>query len=68
LEEKLRVIEGGSSCRFGDAIGLCLVFDVIIPPQFKVSEFEKYKGITCPKSHFTMYCRKMVVHAYDEKL
>ena len=31
-------------------------------------EFEKYKGVSCPKSHLTMYCRKMVAHAHDEKL
>ena len=41
--------------------------DVVIPPKFKVSEFEKYKGATCPKGHLTMYCRKMVEHSNDEK-
>jgi len=56
LEEMLRVIEGVSAREFGDATGLCLVPDVVIPPKFKVSEFEKYKGATCPKSHLTMYC------------
>jgi len=62
------MIEGGDSCEFGDAVGLCLVPDVVIPPKFKVLEFEKYKGATCPKSHLTMYCRKMVVYSHDEKL
>jgi len=42
--------------------------DVVIPPKSKVLEFEKYKGVTCPKSHLTMYCRKMAAHAHDEKL
>jgi len=56
LEERLRVIEGASAHEFGDAVGLCLVPDVVIPPKFKVPEFEKYKGATCPKSHLTMYC------------
>jgi len=64
----LRVIEGGSSHEFGDAAGLCLVPYVVIPPKFKVPDFEKYKGTTCPKSHLTMYCRKMAAHAHDEKL
>jgi len=68
LEERLIMIEGGGSCEFGDAAGLCLVPDVVIPPKFKVSEFEKYKGATCPKGHLTMYCRKMVAHSHDEKL
>ena len=53
LEERLRVIEGGGNYEFGDAAGLCLVLNVVIPPKFKVSNFEKYKGTTCPKSHLT---------------
>jgi len=68
LEESLRMIEGASVCEFGDAAGLCLVPDVVIPPKFKVPEFEKYKGTTCPKSHLVMYCRKMATYAHDEKL
>ena len=35
---------------------LCLVPDVIIPPKFKVPDFDKYKGTTCHKSHLKMYC------------
>jgi len=50
------MIEGASACEFGDAAGLCLVSDVVIPPKFKVPEFEKYKGATCPKNHLIMYC------------
>jgi len=68
LEKRLRAIEGGSSHEFEDAAGLCLVPDVVIPPKFKVPDFEKYKGTTCPKSHLTMYCRKMTAHVHDEKL
>jgi len=68
LEERLRMIEGASACEFGDVAGLCLVSDVVIPPKFKVPEFVKYKGFTCPKSHLIMYCRKMAAHAHDEKL
>ena len=68
LEKRLRAIEGGGSHEFGNAAGLCLVPDVVIPPKFKVPDFEKYKGTSCPKSHLTMYCRKMAAHAYNEKL
>jgi len=64
LEERLSAIEG----RFREAIDLCLVPDVTIPHKFKVSKFEKYKGTSCPKSHLTMYCRKMAAYACDEKL
>jgi len=68
LEERLRAIEGGGNYRFGDVAGLSLVRNVTIPHKFKVSEFEKYKGTTCPRNHLTMYCRKMVAYAYDDKL
>jgi len=68
LEERLRAIEGGGSYEFGDAVGLYLVLGVVIPPKFKVPDFEKYKGTTCPKSHLTMYYRKMAAHAHNEKL
>ncbi|XP_057453231.1 uncharacterized protein LOC130745105 [Lotus japonicus] len=47
---------------------LCLVPDIVIPPKFKVPEFDRYKGTTCPKNHLTMYCRKMASYAYDDKL
>jgi len=48
---------------------MCLVPNVVIPPTFnKVPEFEKYKGTTCLKSHLTIYCRKMVAYAHNEKL
>jgi len=68
LEERLRAIEGGGNYRFGDVVGLSLIRDVTIPHKFKVPEFEKYKGTTCPRSHLTMYCRKMAAYAYDDKL
>ena len=68
LKERLRSIEGGSNHGFGDAARLCLVPNVIIPPKFKVPEFEKYECISCPKNHPTMYCRRMAAHANDEKL
>ncbi|XP_014524059.1 uncharacterized protein LOC106780296 [Vigna radiata var. radiata] len=68
LEERLRAIEGVESYGFGDIARLSLVPDVKIPHKFKAPEFEKYKGSTCPKSHLTMYCRKMAAYAYDEQL
>ena len=68
LEDRLRVVEGANFYEFGDAAGLCLVSDIVIPPKFKVSKFEKYKVAFCPKNHLTMYYRKMVAHAHDEKL
>jgi len=68
LEERLRAIERNKSYGFGDVVGLSLVPDVVIPPKFKVLEFEKYRRTTCPKSHITMYCRNMAGHTHDDKL
>jgi len=64
LEERLRAIERGGNYAFGDVAGLSLVHDVTIPDKFKVPEFKKYKGTTCPRSHLTMYCRKMVADEF----
>ena len=47
---------------------LCLIPGVVLPPKFKVPDFDKYRGVTCPKSHLTMYCRKMAAHSHDDKL
>ncbi|RDX80383.1 hypothetical protein CR513_39075, partial [Mucuna pruriens] len=30
--------------------------------------FDKYRGTSCPKSHLTMYCRKMILHTHDDTL
>ena len=45
-----------------------LVPIIITPPKFKVPDFEKYKGTTCPKNHLKMYFQKMGAHSRDEKL
>ena len=68
MEERLRAIEGGGNYAFADMAELCLVPDVVIPPKFKVLDFDKYKGTTCPKNHLKMYCTKMGACAKDEKL
>lgn len=68
LEERLRAVEGFGDYPFADMTDLCLVPDVVIPPKFKVPDFDKYKGTTCPKNHLKMYCRKMGAHSKDEKL
>ena len=49
IEERLRVIERGRNYAFADMAKLCLVPDIVIPPKFKVSDFDKYKGTTCPQ-------------------
>ncbi|KAK2401074.1 hypothetical protein QL285_050701 [Trifolium repens] len=51
-----------------NAHDLCLVPNVKIPPKFKVPEFEKYKGNSCPQSHFVMYARKMSTQTDNHQL
>jgi len=68
IEERLRAIEGGKDYPFVDMAELCLVPDVVIPPKFKVPNFDKYNGTTCSKNNLKMYCRKMGAYAKDEKL
>ena len=60
IEERLRVIEGGRNYAFADMAELCLVSDMFIPPKFKVSDFDKYKGTTCLKNHLKMYVFRRV--------
>ena len=60
--------EGGGDYAFANMAELCLVPDVIIPPKYKVSDFNKYKGTTCSNNHPKTYCRKMGAYAKDEKL
>ena len=66
LEERLRVVEGLGNYPFSDLADLCLVPDIIIPPKFKVPDFEKYKGTMCAKSHLRMYYRRLGAYSTDE--
>ena len=68
LEERLRAIEGGEDYAFANLEELFLVPNIITPPKFKVSDFDKYKGTTCPKNHLKMYCWKMGAYTKDEEL
>jgi len=68
IEERLRAIERVGNYRFVDMSELCLVPNVVIPSKFKVPDFDKYKGTTCPKNHLKMYYKKMWAYAKDEKL
>ena len=68
IEERLRDFEGFGDYPFADMVELYLVPNVVIPPKFKVPDFDKYKGTTCPKNHLKMYYGKMGAYFWDEKL
>lgn len=67
LDDRIRATEGFSS--FGiDARDLFLAPNVVLPQKFKVPYLPKYKGLSCPRSHITMYCRKMVSYIDNDDL
>ena len=68
IEERLKAIEGNSSIKGMDTIELSLVLDVIIPQKFKMHDFVKYSGSTCPRAHMMMFCQKMAGHTGNDKL
>jgi len=67
LRKELKTLRGKDL--FGkSAAELCLVPNVRIPVKFKVPDFEKYKGNTCPLSHLVMYARKMSTQTDNDQL
>ncbi|KAI5432054.1 hypothetical protein KIW84_035984 [Lathyrus oleraceus] len=67
LRKELKTFRGKDL--FGkSAAELCLVPGVKIPVKFKVPDFEKYKGNTCPLAHLVMYARKMSTQTDNDQL
>ena len=54
---------------FGQNVSeLCFVPNVNVSANFKVPEFERYKGNSCPHDHLVMYIRKMSTLTNDHCL
>ena len=68
LDKKLKEIKGVNDLGSVDPRELCLVPDLVIPPSFKMSKFEKYDGTKCLENHLATYCNKMAGYAHDEGL
>ncbi|XP_020225338.1 uncharacterized protein LOC109807232 [Cajanus cajan] len=66
-EERLRAVEG-HNFDVQEAADMCLVQDIQFPAKFKIPDFQKYIGASCPKGHLTMYCTKMAAYVSNEKL
>ncbi|XP_050889365.1 uncharacterized protein LOC127094590 [Lathyrus oleraceus] len=67
LDDKMRAIEGFSD--FGTNVrDLCFVSNVVLPQKLKVPDLLKYKGLSWPHSHITMYCRKMASYIDNDDL
>ncbi|KAJ9189546.1 hypothetical protein P3X46_000826 [Hevea brasiliensis] len=68
LEERLRAIEGLNMYGSVDVASLRLVPDVVVPPKFKVPDFDKYTGNSDPRIHLATYIAKMSALTEDDKL
>ncbi|XP_052489897.1 uncharacterized protein LOC105767205 [Gossypium raimondii] len=68
LEEKFKAMETSENYHGMDAKDLSLVPDLVLPPKFKMPEFEKYDGTSCPEAHITMFCRRMTRYINNEQL
>src|ERR1043165_3856142 len=67
MQKELKALKGKEL--FGDNVNdLCLVPNVKVPDKFKVPEFEKYKGNSCPHDHLMMYLRRMPNHTEHQCL
>ncbi|XP_017624605.1 uncharacterized protein LOC108468224 [Gossypium arboreum] len=47
---------------------LSLVPDLVLPPKFKMLEFERYNETSCPEAHITMFCRRMTGYVNNDQL
>ena len=68
IEERLKVVEEFDVYGLVDAYKMRLVLDLVLPPKFKVSTFDKYDGTKCLFAHLYMYCQKMTGHISNDKL
>ena len=68
LKEKFDSLEIGHGLEGLDPYETCLVPDVVIPPKFKMPEFEKYSGTGCPRAHLRHFCSRMSAHLRDDSL
>lgn len=66
MEERMRYVERHDAYGL-DAFDVCLVPDVVILTKFKVSDIEKYKGLSYPKNHLWMFCQKMDAYSHNDK-
>ncbi|XP_012435079.1 uncharacterized protein LOC105761728 [Gossypium raimondii] len=68
LEEKFKAMENADNHRGMDVKDLSLVPDLVLSPKFKMPEFEKYNGTSCPEAHITMFCRIMTGYINSDQL
>ena len=67
MEKALRLVQGADhwSYQFRD---LCYFPKVVLPPKFRIPNFDKYNGRGCPISHLKVYCGDLTQLQADERL
>ncbi|XP_052484909.1 uncharacterized protein LOC128039991 [Gossypium raimondii] len=65
IEEKFKAMETTERCHGINAKDLSLVSDLVLPYKFKMPDFKKYNGTTCPEAHITMFYRRMTGHVAE---
>ncbi|XP_039165443.1 pentatricopeptide repeat-containing protein At4g21065 [Eucalyptus grandis] len=65
LEEKVKQLQGSQSSL---PFNLSVYEKVKMPKKFKMPEFEKYDGTSCPKAHLQMYHVCMAQYVKNEPL
>lgn len=70
LHELIRELRANREKKnFGkNARDLSLVPNVKLPAKFKVPDFEKYKGDTCPETHLTLDARRMSAYTDNHQV
>ena len=68
IEERLRAMEGEDIYGIVDVNRMSLVLNLVLPPKFKMLEFEKYNGTKCFLAHLFMFYQKMAGYTKNEKL
>ncbi|XP_017617546.2 uncharacterized protein LOC108462057 [Gossypium arboreum] len=68
LGEKFKTLESAEGYHGINAKDLSLVPDLVLLHKFKMPEFEKYNGTTCPEAHITMFCRRMTGYVNNDQL
>ena len=68
LEERLRAVEGNNLIHPVIAAEVCLVPNIVVPNEFRVSDFVKYTGLECPYTHLWSYYNKMAEMIHNDKM
>ncbi|XP_057956823.1 uncharacterized protein LOC131150232 [Malania oleifera] len=68
LEKRLKAIEGTRTSNTTRPSDYCLVHNVVLPPKFKMPEFEKFDGTTYPQTHMRLFFKSIASYADNEKL